>query len=444
MAGCGVDNDFAINGKDAKWVIQRFVRRLRRRWPKLVCGLTSTVISDEGRLPDSFPRYFLVSKNLEMQVRADREGAVADENGEGSVGVHLFPLLDGGIDIDLITPEPAPDAFTEFVLGCLCSAIVSAYRFKQLRTLWERGHLVANRYTVEVPAEPTWMASAIRLCAEKQWPGVAVDEHAVTAELLWSMNVSTQEPRRTATFFCEAPSKEGGGALVGVKFSSGAAREWRAAAQAVLCEAVGMWHRVSFRGTKQSRDVFTAPPGQPVMAEGVVTFQGTGGPFAGMKQDRQGPLPINFKDFWDRLHRAAEACRRFGERLVTETLPPSLRFDFHAAEWPPEKDGRVKFLGGRLLRPEALLGVEEKQAARYLWVDGKVPVWVNLKVHGVDEDHTYIQVIFNPDRLTNDDTRLMYQEGGAPPFSLRGPPGAAFDRKVSLPPRQPIKRSTHD
>ncbi|WP_217442611.1 hypothetical protein [Myxococcus sp. CA033] len=382
-----------------------------------------------------------------MQKWASVEGAVLDENGECAVGIYLLPLVDGGVDIDLITAEPVPDAFTEFVLGCLCSAIVSGYRLKQLRMLRDRGHLVANRYAVEVPAEPVWLKTAIRLCAEKQWPGVVVVEHAVTVEPFWSMTVPTPEPRRTTTFFCEAPSQGRSGVLVGVKFPPGTTREWRGSAQAVLCEAVGMWHRVLFRGRKPPHEVFTAPPGEPVLEEGVVTFQGTGGSFAGVKKDTpiaQEFRPINFKDFWDRLHRAAEACRQLGEMLVTETLPPSLRFDFKAAEWPPEKDGRVKFLGGRLLRPEVLMGVEEKQAARYLWVDGKAPVWVNLKVCAVDEHHTYIQVLFNPDRLTNDDTRLMYQQEGYPPFSTRGPPGGAPDRKVSLPPRKPIKRSTHD
>jgi hypothetical protein len=118
--------------------------------------------------------------------------------------------------------------------------------------------------------------------------------------------------------------------------------------------------------------------------------------------------------------RAAALCHDFAQQVVTENLPTSLRFDFLAAGQPTGQAGRVKFLGGRLLLPAQLRGVEPVQARKYLWVDGHVPQWVNLSVHAADAEHTYIEVAVC-DRLTDDPTALYHQREGNPPFHLLGP-----------------------
>ena len=118
--------------------------------------------------------------------------------------------------------------------------------------------------------------------------------------------------------------------------------------------------------------------------------------------------------------RAAARCRVFAQLYVVEALPPSLRFDFSAAERKPEPDGRVKFLGGRLLTPVQLRDVEPVRARQYLWVDGKVPAWINLSVHAADADHTYIEVRVT-DRLVAEVSHMYHQSEGNPPFHLLSP-----------------------
>jgi hypothetical protein len=120
------------------------------------------------------------------------------------------------------------------------------------------------------------------------------------------------------------------------------------------------------------------------------------------------------------FRQAAEDTKQFARRFVVDELPNALRFDFTAAKRTTGRDGRVKFLGGRLLTPAQLLGVELRTACRYIWVDGKVPSWVNLAVRWADGDHTYIEV-------TVSGVLLEYGRvvtgglGPGEPFRIRGP-----------------------
>jgi hypothetical protein len=118
--------------------------------------------------------------------------------------------------------------------------------------------------------------------------------------------------------------------------------------------------------------------------------------------------------------RAVTFCRDFAQQLVVEELPQSLRFDFAAARRPVDTAGRIKLLGGRLLTPVQLVGVEPVRARKYLWVDGKVPQWINLSVHAADAEHTYIEVCVCA-RLTADDRSLYHQREGNPPFHILSP-----------------------
>jgi hypothetical protein len=118
--------------------------------------------------------------------------------------------------------------------------------------------------------------------------------------------------------------------------------------------------------------------------------------------------------------RAATFCRAFAQQFVLEELPPSLLFDFAAACRPVDTEGRIKFLGGRLLTPAQLRGVDPVRARKYLWVDGKVLQWINFSVHAADAEHTYIEVMVCG-RLTAEDHALYHQREGNPPFHVLGP-----------------------
>jgi hypothetical protein len=130
------------------------------------------------------------------------------------------------------------------------------------------------------------------------------------------------------------------------------------------------------------------------------------------------------QEFAVRFELAANFCRDFTQSLIIEELPKSLRFNFGMAErLPVNAKGRVKFIGGRLLKPEQLKGLEKAKAGQLLWVDGKIPVWINLRVDYFDENHTCIEILFNAQRLTDNHERLMHEREGNPPFHVLGPPG---------------------
>ncbi|OWK41619.1 hypothetical protein [Fimbriiglobus ruber] len=118
--------------------------------------------------------------------------------------------------------------------------------------------------------------------------------------------------------------------------------------------------------------------------------------------------------------RAATVCHDFAQQFLVEELPASLRFDFAAAGRPTDQFGQVEFLGGRLLLPAQLRDVEPLRARKYLWVDGKVPQWVNLSVHGANAEHTYIEVCVT-DRLVAEVAHMYHLQEGNPPFHILGP-----------------------
>src|SRR5689334_61384 len=129
---------------------------------------------------------------------------------------------------------------------------------------------------------------------------------------------------------------------------------------------------------------------------------------------------MNKTSFMSTFDQAATFCREVAERHVIEALPESLRFDFAAASRPPYEQARIKFLGGRLLAPDQLRNVEPSRAREYLWVDGKVPLWINFNVHEMDATHTYIMVMVSH-QLTSNDSVLYHQDEGLPPFHILGP-----------------------
>jgi len=129
---------------------------------------------------------------------------------------------------------------------------------------------------------------------------------------------------------------------------------------------------------------------------------------------------MNLQTFITAFNRAANDCRQFARRFVLEELPESLRFDFGAARGKPDAGGKIKYRGGRLLTPEDLRGVDAVTARKYLWVDGRIPVWVNMHVLFADAEHTYIEIHAGSVH-TDDDSALYYADAGNPPFHILGP-----------------------
>ncbi len=120
-----------------------------------------------------------------------------------------------------------------------------------------------------------------------------------------------------------------------------------------------------------------------------------------------------------RFDLGAQWAREFAERFLIETLPKKIKFDIPFG-LQGDETGRVKFLGGRLVDPKALRSIEYIEARKMLWVDKKVPVWINMQVSRIEDDATIIEIHL-ADRLTEDESGLYHKLEGNPPFHILGP-----------------------
>ena len=83
-------------------------------------------------------------------------------------------------------------------------------------------------------------------------------------------------------------------------------------------------------------------------------------------------------EFIDRLILAGESARKFAETLdyVEQKLPEDLVFSiekYNDQNGRQSEEGKLKFLGGRFLKPDELENLPADKAASLLWADGKIP-----------------------------------------------------------------------
>jgi hypothetical protein len=137
------------------------------------------------------------------------------------------------------------------------------------------------------------------------------------------------------------------------------------------------------------------------------------------------------REFRWRLERAGELARELGQQLVIEQLPLKLVYilpvfdDPRGARGPK---GTIKYFGGRFLRPKDLGPLPALRAADLLWVDGKVPAWINVNAQSLDSEVTVIRMRCSHDLQVADEVRLerdlpaaVDPEDPIEPFRIRGP-----------------------
>jgi hypothetical protein len=137
------------------------------------------------------------------------------------------------------------------------------------------------------------------------------------------------------------------------------------------------------------------------------------------------------REFIDRLILAGNTARKFAETLdyVNVKLPEKLIFTIQKYNDPggtQSKIGKLKFLGGRFVNPSELKNLSANRAASLLWVDGKVPSWVNVKVKNYNSDSTELMLEFSRTLVQADEKKLYPDYGMEPnnpliPFRIRGP-----------------------
>lgn len=104
--------------------------------------------------------------------------------------------------------------------------------------------------------------------------------------------------------------------------------------------------------------------------------------------------------FTDRLILAGSIARKFAETLdyVKVTSPVKLIFTIQKYNDPREtqsKVGKLKFLGGRFVKPSELKNFSVDRAASLLWVDGKVSSWINIHPQNYTAETTEMKLEFS-------------------------------------------------
>lgn len=161
--------------------------------------------------------------------------------------------------------------------------------------------------------------------------------------------------------------------------------------------------------------------------------------------------PVNKRQFLERLKLAGETARKFAASYVLDELPVDLCFTISQYDDPNGRHGpgTIKFLGGRFLNPTDLSRVPATRAAELLWVDGKVPVWINIGVAACLESKTELIIRFSRLLVPADENELppdIKCPKGNPlvPFRIRGPSVPHAWRSVELDGRVSLSPNAED
>lgn len=136
-------------------------------------------------------------------------------------------------------------------------------------------------------------------------------------------------------------------------------------------------------------------------------------------------------EFGRRMERAAERARVLAQQYVEEALPSSFLYvlpEFDDPKGRRAPEGTLKYFGGRFVRPEELQLVSAVRAVDLLWVDARVPAWINVNVQSIDADATVIRVrcskklcIADERTLGRDIPTAVDPDDPVEPFRIRGP-----------------------
>jgi hypothetical protein len=132
-------------------------------------------------------------------------------------------------------------------------------------------------------------------------------------------------------------------------------------------------------------------------------------------------MVVDRSEFLSRFSKACFLAIRHAGKLWNRELPATFQLSVITAT-PPEElpSGKLKFLGGRLLEKEKLRNLTLEQATKLLWVDGKVPRWINVSVEMTGLESTYLNIICC-DKLAKTEAEFYHRREGNPPFHVLAP-----------------------
>ncbi len=125
-----------------------------------------------------------------------------------------------------------------------------------------------------------------------------------------------------------------------------------------------------------------------------------------------------------RFEAAFRAAVRLAEAIARDMLPgyvdgAPVRFDFRAGQ-EARPGETIKMLGGRLLTRSDLIGVSLERTRKLLWIDGRVPTWINIQVDGM-EAGSIVLVVSHAAQLAPRNGPWRHEATGHAPFHVLGP-----------------------
>jgi hypothetical protein len=124
--------------------------------------------------------------------------------------------------------------------------------------------------------------------------------------------------------------------------------------------------------------------------------------------------------------KASDAAIDFAKRYVTDTLPAERRFFLNINEAYERLKPTESTHPELAMEPREFLGPKlEDDIVDRLWIDGAVPVWIDISVYRTDHDFTYLDLLAC-NRFSSESSDYYYEDRNMGPFGVKSP---------SLPPR---------
>ena len=120
-------------------------------------------------------------------------------------------------------------------------------------------------------------------------------------------------------------------------------------------------------------------------------------------------------EFRSRFFKAITFSREFCARIIQAEMPKAILIDFGVRRGEPNHKGKYKVWGGRLLDRSQLENVDPVLAWEYLWVEGKVPVWINVMCGRYEETAIHLEIDAAAYLWENEEL-FMHAREGNPPF----------------------------
>ncbi len=125
-------------------------------------------------------------------------------------------------------------------------------------------------------------------------------------------------------------------------------------------------------------------------------------------------MQLDKNEFLKRLETASETINKVASKYFKEKIPINnvYTLPLHNNDFGKQGPaGTIKYLGGRFLKPGDLFKVTSKRAAQILWLDGKVPQWIDIFPISVDEESLNIGITICPRTVIADDDNLILRKG---------------------------------